>query len=113
MSVSFTEKEVHLLLTLIDPPPHLFDVLVLVDARCQGSGEALVDVGLGRQLLQGLHSVLGEELLLGLLVQAVQALLVRLAEVDGIDVGFVHRLDVALDGAHPHGDRSVNTWSGI
>lgn len=88
---------------------HLLDVLVLVDAGCEGGGEAFVDVGLGCQLLQGLHSVFGEELLLGLLVQTVEALLVRLAEVDGIDVGLVHGLDVALARVHAHGDCSVDT----
>lgn len=87
---------------------HLFDVLVFVDAGCQGGGEALVHVWLGRQLLQHLHALLGEELLFGLLIQAVQALLVRLAEVDGVDVGLVHGLHVALDGADAHGHRPVD-----
>lgn len=92
---------------------HLFDVFVLIDTRCEGRREALVDVWLGRQLLQGLHSALSEELLFRLLVQTVQALLVRLAEVDGVDMSFVHRLHIALNGAHAHGDRSVDTCRGI
>lgn len=86
---------------------------MFVDAGCEGGGEAFVDIWLGCQLLQGLHSVLGEELLLGLLVQTVQALLVRLAEVDGVDVSLVHGLHVALDGTHAHGDRSVDTCRGM
>lgn len=95
------------------PLTHLFDVLMLVDARREGGGEALVDVRFGRQLLQSLHAVFGEELLLGVLVQAVQALLVGLAEVDGVDVSLVHRLHAALDGAHAHRDRPVDTCRDI
>lgn len=88
---------------------HLFDVLVLVDTRREGGREAFVDVWLGCQLLQGLHSVLSEQLLFRILAQTVQALLVCLAEVDGVDVRLVHRLHVALNGVHAHGDRSVDT----
>ena len=92
---------------------HLFNVLVLIDTGCEGRGEAFVDVWLGCQLLQGLHSVFGEQLLFRVLVQAVQALLVRLPEVDGVDVSLVHGLHVALDGAHAHGDCSVDTCGDI
>lgn len=92
---------------------HLFDVFVLVDARREGGGEAFIDVRLGCQLLQGLHAVLGEELLLGLLVQAVKTPLVRLAEVDGIYVRLVDGLHVALPWVDAHGDRSVDTCGDI
>lgn len=97
----------------LDGTTNLFDVLVLIDTRCEGRGEPFVDVRLGRQFLQGLHSVLGEELLFGVLVQTVQTLLVRLAEVDGVYVRLVHGLHVALARVHAHGDRSVDTCKDI
>lgn len=86
---------------------------MLVDARCEGGGEAFVDVWFGCQFLQSLHAVFGEELLFGVLVQTVQALLVGFTEVDGVDVSLVHGLHAALDGAHAHGDRSVDTCRDI
>lgn len=82
---------------------------MFVDARCKGRGEAFVDVRLGCELLQGLHAVFGEELLLGLFVQTVQALFVCLAEVDGIYVSLVNRLHVALAWVNAHWDGSVDT----
>lgn len=97
------------ILACIHSHTHLFDVLMLIDTRCEGRGEAFVDVWLGCQFLQGLHTVFGEELLFGLLVQTVQTLLVRLTEMYGVDVSLVHRLHVALNGADAHGDRSVDT----
>ena len=90
----------------------LLNVLVLIDAGRQCGGEALVDVGLAGQLPKRLHALLGEELLLVLVVQAVQAPLIRLAEVDDVDVGLVDGLHLALPGVHAHRGGPVDACGG-
>lgn len=88
---------------------HLLDVLVLIDAWCEGRGEALIDIWLVSELFEHVSALLCEQLLLVLLVQPVQTPLVRLAEVYGVDVGLVHGLHLALSRVYTHGGSSVDT----
>lgn len=96
-----------------DDCTNLLDVLVLIDTGCQGRGEALVDIGLAGELAQRLHTLLSEELLLGILVHPVQASLIRFAEVNGVYVGLVHGLHLALSGVHTHRGSSVDTYKRV
>lgn len=89
---------------------HLLDVLVLIDAGCESRGEALVDIRLVSELFERGDALLREKLLLVLLVQPVQTPLVCLAEMDGVDVGLVHRLHLALSRVYAHGCGSVDTF---